>query len=125
MILGIGEMRDKKRRKRILKLDREFNAKAMKQSRNRYRRQVADQYPARHCPHRRRAYEGRSPTAAKTVDFAPTVRAQVIQAVSGCKSPVRNSRPAGPGSRPAIPATPLLCYPPPIPLLTPTEPPAP
>ena len=41
LILDIGEKRDKKRRKRILKLDREFNATAMKQSRNRYRRQVA------------------------------------------------------------------------------------
>lgn len=41
LILDIGEKRDKKRRKRILKLDREFNEKAMKQSRNRYRRQVA------------------------------------------------------------------------------------
>ena len=42
LILDIGEKRDKKRRKRILRLDREFNAKAMKQSRNRYRRQVVE-----------------------------------------------------------------------------------
>lgn len=41
LILDIGEKQDKRRHKRILKLDREFNAKAMKQSRNRYRRQVA------------------------------------------------------------------------------------
>ena len=47
LILDIGEKRDKKRRKRILKLDREFNAKAMKQSRNRYRRQVAASCAAR------------------------------------------------------------------------------
>ncbi len=44
LILDIGEKRDKRRHKRILKLDREFNAKAMKQSRNRYRRQVT-----KHC----------------------------------------------------------------------------
>ncbi len=41
LILDIGEKQEKRRRKRILRLDREFNDKAMKQSRNRYRRQVA------------------------------------------------------------------------------------
>ena len=41
LILDIGEKQQKRRHKRILRLNREFNAKAMKQSRNRYRRQVA------------------------------------------------------------------------------------
>ena len=41
LILDIGEKQEKRRRKRILRLNREFNAKAMKQSRDRYRRQVA------------------------------------------------------------------------------------
>ena len=41
LYLSIYEKHGQKRRKRILKLDREFNAKAMKQSRDRYRRQVA------------------------------------------------------------------------------------
>ena len=49
LILDIGEKRDKKRRKRILRLDREFNAKAMKQSRDRYRRQVAPPRAPRPC----------------------------------------------------------------------------
>ena len=40
LILDICEQREKRRHKRIFKLDREFNAKAMKQSRNRYRRQI-------------------------------------------------------------------------------------
>ena len=47
LILDICEKRDKKRRKRILKLDREFNEKAMKQSRDSYRRQVAARYAPR------------------------------------------------------------------------------
>ena len=41
LLEDIAAKRARKRFKRILKLDREFNAKAMKQSRNRYRRQVA------------------------------------------------------------------------------------
>ncbi len=41
LILDIGEKQEIRRRKRILRLDREFNEKAMKQSRNRYRCQVA------------------------------------------------------------------------------------
>jgi len=40
LILDIGEKQEKKRRKRVFKLDREFNAKAMKQSRDRYRRHI-------------------------------------------------------------------------------------
>lgn len=47
LILEIGEKQEKKRRKRVLKLDREFNAKAMKQSRNGYRRQIALHYAPR------------------------------------------------------------------------------
>jgi len=47
LILDIGEQQHKRRRKRTLKLDREFNAKAMKQSRNRYRRQVAAKHTQR------------------------------------------------------------------------------
>lgn len=45
LILDIGEKQHERRKKRVLKLDREFNAKAMKQSRNRYRRQVATRTP--------------------------------------------------------------------------------
>lgn len=41
LILDIGKQQKKRRRKRTIKLAREFNAKAMNQSRDRYRRQVA------------------------------------------------------------------------------------
>ncbi|MCH7504620.1 hypothetical protein IID04_03165 [PVC group bacterium] len=40
LLEDISAKRARKRRKRILKLDREFNEKSMKQSRNRYRRHV-------------------------------------------------------------------------------------
>ena len=40
LILDIGEKQERKRRKRVFRLDREFNAKAMKQSRDRYRHQI-------------------------------------------------------------------------------------
>jgi hypothetical protein len=41
LLEDISAKRARKRSKRIFKLDREFNEKSMKQSRNRYRRQVA------------------------------------------------------------------------------------
>jgi hypothetical protein len=43
----IAAKRARKRRKRIFKLDREFNEKSMKQSRNRYRRQIHIKYVPR------------------------------------------------------------------------------
>lgn len=41
LLEDIAAKRAEKRSKRIFKLDREFNEKSMKQSRDRYRRQIA------------------------------------------------------------------------------------
>ena len=47
LILDICEQQEKRRKKRLLRLGREFNEKSMKQSRNRYRRQVTEHYAPR------------------------------------------------------------------------------
>ncbi len=47
LLEDIAAKRAKKRSKRIFKLDREFNEKSMKQSRDRYRRQVTKRYAPR------------------------------------------------------------------------------
>ena len=44
LLEDIAAKRVEKRSKRIFKLDREFNEKSMKQSRDRYRRQVIKRY---------------------------------------------------------------------------------
>ncbi len=47
LLEDIAAKRAEKRSKRIFKLDREFNAKSMKQSRDRYRRQIKSRYDPR------------------------------------------------------------------------------
>ena len=47
LLEDIAAIRAKKRSKRIFKLDREFNEKSMKQSRDRYRRQIHTKYTFR------------------------------------------------------------------------------